>query len=115
MSLQMKGGQVKRYKQFTWYTAQAIIHHTCNGVVSLCRSLLRVLHSYVLLGTFSTDLLEKEFRIMHQGSGGTYSITVQQIIEKVNLFKASLLLSGNVNVDSFNIKSGHLCFNCIFL
>ena len=106
MTLQMKGGQGKRYKQFNLDTAQAI-HHTYNGIVRLCRSLLRVSHNYVLLGTFSTDPLEKEFGKLHQGSGGTYFITVQQIIEKVNISKSSLLLSANVNVDSFNIESGH--------
>ena len=58
MALQMKGGQGKRCKQFTWDTAQAI-HHTCNGIVSLCRSLLRVSHKYVLLGTSSADPLQK--------------------------------------------------------
>ena len=52
---------------------------------------------------------------MHQGSGGTCFITVQQIIENVNIYKASLLLSANVNVDSFNIEKGHSCFNCSFL
>ena len=40
---------------------------------------------------------------------------MQQIIEKVNISKASLLLSAKVNVDSFNIESGHSCFNCSFL
>ena len=114
MALQMKGGQGKRYKQFTRDAAQAI-HHTCNGIISLCRSLLRVSHNYVLLRIFSTDSLEKEFGKLRQGSGGTCFITVQQIIEKVNISKASLLLSANVNVDSFNIKSGHSCFNCSFL
>ena len=91
------------------------MHHTCNGTVSLCRSLLRVSHNYVLLGTFSPDPLEKEFGKLRQGSGGTYFITVQQIIEKVNISKASLLLSAKVNVDSFNTESGHSCFNCSFL
>ena len=42
-------------------------------------------------------------------------LTVQQIIEKVNISKPSLLLSANVNVDSFNIESRHSCFNFSFL
>ena len=58
IALQMKGGQGKRCKQFTRDTAQAI-HYTCNGIVSLCRSLLRFSHNYVLLGTSSTDPLQK--------------------------------------------------------
>ena len=114
MALQVKGGQEKRYKQFTGDTAQAI-HHTCNSIVSLCRCLLRLSHNYVLLRIFSTYPLEKEFGKLREGSGGTYFITVQRIIEKVNISKASLLLSANVNIDSFNIESGHSCFNCSFL
>lgn len=42
-------------------------------------------------------------------------MTVQQVIEKVNISKAFSLLSNNFNVDSFNIESGYLCFNCSFL
>ena len=42
-------------------------------------------------------------------------LTVQQIIEKVNISKPSLLLSANVNIDSFNIESRHSCFNFSFL
>ena len=114
MALQMKSGQGKRYKQFTRDTAQAI-HHTFNGIVSLCKSRLGVSKSYALLGTFSTDPLEKEFGKLRQGSGGTYFITVQRTIEKVNISKAFLLLSAYVNVDCFNTKSGHSCFNYSFL
>ena len=40
---------------------------------------------------------------------------MKQIIEKVTISKVSLLLSANVNVDSFNIESGHSCFNYSFL
>ena len=40
---------------------------------------------------------------------------MQQIIEKVNISKASLLLSANVNFDSVTVESGHPCFNCSFL
>ena len=60
MALHMEGCQGKRYKQFTRDNAQAI-YHKGNGIVSLCRYLIRVSHSYVFLGTFSTDPLEKEF------------------------------------------------------
>ena len=43
-----------------------------------------------MLGNFSTDPLEKEFSKLRQGSGGTYFITVQQILEKVNISEAKL-------------------------
>ena len=113
MTLRTKRGQRKRYKQFARATALAV-HHKCNGIVILCRYLLQVSHNCVLLGTFSTDLLKKEPGKLRQGSGRTYFITVQHIIEKMNISEASLLLSNKLNVDSFNIESGHLFFSCIF-
>ena len=48
-----------------------------------------------VLNKFSTDPLEKSFGKLRQGSGRIYFITVQQIIEKTNIQKASLLLSLN--------------------
>ena len=92
MALQMGGKQGKRQKQLTRDTAQAIFH-TCNGLVSLCRQLLSTSHQYVLFGQFSTDPLEKEFSKLRQGSGGTYFINVQQIVEKSNINRAKLLLA----------------------
>ena len=108
MTLQMKGGQRKRYKHFIRYIKLAI-HYTCNGIFSFFRSLCRISQNYVLLGTFLTDSLKKEVEKLHRGSGGKYFTTVQRIISK-----ASPLLSNNVNADSFKIKSGHLRFDCSF-
>ena len=76
MALNMAGSQCNYKKQLSQNTATAI-HHTCNGIVSLCRHLLATSHKYALLGQFSTDPLEKEFVKLHQGSGGTYFINVQ--------------------------------------
>ena len=59
-----------------------------------------------MLGNFITDFLEKEFFIFRQDSGGTYFIYVQQIIEKVNV-KQSLLQSLDVDLQKFNVESGH--------
>ncbi|XP_047122490.1 uncharacterized protein LOC124805977 [Hydra vulgaris] len=53
------------------------------------------------------DHLEKEYSILRQGSGGTYFLSVQQVIEKLK--HASLLLKLNVDIDNFNVKSGHQC------
>ena len=89
--------------------------HTYNGLVELSKHLLSVNHDYVLLGKFSTDPLEKQFGKLRQGSGGTYFITVQQIIEKVSIHKAKLLLRLNVDVDQFNVEPGHSCSKCGFL
>ena len=112
LALRMCGKQGKRVKQFTRDTGRCI-HHTCYGLVELCQTLLQRSHEYVLLGQFSTDPLEKQFGKLRQGSGGTYFISVQQIIEKVNISRASLVLSYNVNVDH-NEVAGHACSNCSY-
>ena len=67
-------------KKFFQNTVTAI-HHTCKGIVSLCQHLLATSHNYVLLGEFSTDLLEKEFGKLRQGSGSTYFINVNSIFK----------------------------------
>lgn len=111
MALEMAGPQGKRQKQLTRDTAKAL-HHTSNGLVSLCRHLLSTSHTYVLLGQFSTDPLEKEFSKLRQGSGGTYFINVQQIVEKTNINRSKLLLSLKADIDSE--EPGHSCSDCAF-
>ncbi|XP_047135436.2 uncharacterized protein LOC124812623 isoform X1 [Hydra vulgaris] len=110
----MAGKQGKRKKQLTCDTAQPI-YHTCNGVVELCRSLLNSSHQYVILSEFSTDPLEKEFSKLRQGSGGTYFITVQQVIEKLNISRAKLLLSLNNPAVDICFDTTHSYPNCGFL
>ena len=68
---------------------------------------------YVPLGKFTTDILEKYFGKLRQGSGGTYFITVQQIIEKVNIKRASLLLSLE-DISDLKGLEGHRCDACDF-
>lgn len=113
-ALQMAGKQGKRQKQLTRDTAKAI-YHTCNGLVALCRQLLSTSHQYVLLGQFSSDPLEKEFSKLRQGSGGTYFINVQQVVEKSNVNRAKLLLALKTDKSLFNAEdSGHFCTDCSF-
>ena len=69
----------KRYTKLTKDTATALAH-TCRGFVDLVTHLLSTTHDYVLLGIFTTDFLEKMFGKLRQGSGGSYFITVQQVI-----------------------------------
>ena len=72
-------------------------------------------HQYFILSEFSTDPLEKEFSKLRQGSEGTYFITVQQVIEKLNISRAKLLISlDNLAVD-FSVDTAHCCLNCGFL
>ena len=106
--------QRKRVKQLTRDTATALAH-TCRGVVDLCKYLLSTGFEYVLLGKFTTDYLEKEFGKLRQGSGGTYFITVQGVLEKVCIMKTKLLLNLGTDVDNFTVESGHSCARCGFL
>ena len=81
----MAGVQGKHVKQLSKDTAIAICH-TCYGLADLCRH----------LGKFTIDHLEKEFGKLRQGSGGTYFISVQQVIGSL-------------------VGSGHQCISCAYL
>ena len=111
MILKMAGPQGKRVKQLTKDTAVAV-WNTCYGLVDLCKHLLSSTHQYVLLGKFSTDGLEKDFSKFRQGSGGTYFISVQQVIEKLHIKMTSVLLSLEVDISQFTVAAGHLCDSC---
>ena len=103
----------KRIKTLTKDTATAL-HHTLNGLSDLAKHLLSTTHKYVMLGQQTTDPLEKEFGKLRQGSGGTYFITVQQILEKLDIKKARLLLKLNVNPADFRVDPGHSCDRCLY-
>ena len=111
MVFKMAGPKVKRIKQLSKDTATCM-HQTCYGLVDLYRYLLNTTQNYVLLGQFTSDHLEKEYSILHQGSGGIYFLSVQQVIKKLCIKHASLLLKLNVDIDNFNVKSGHQCALC---
>ena len=49
---------------------------------------------------------------LRQGTGGTYFLTVQQVIEKLNINKTKLLLKLNVNVSNLDVDPGHICDHC---
>nr|XP_047133002.1 uncharacterized protein LOC105847471 isoform X2 [Hydra vulgaris] len=112
MALRMTSNQGKRIKQLTHDTGYSI-NHTCKGIVELTKTLLKEKHKYVMLGKLTTDPLEKEFSKLRQGFGGTYFLSVQQIIEKFNISKTSLLLSYNINESTPD--AGHSCQFCGFL
>ena len=106
----------KRIKQVTRETTYNL-SHTCKGLVGLSTFLLNTdNHEYVALGNFTTDPLEKQFGKLRQGSGGTYFITVQQVLEKVSIYKSKLLLQLDGDaVSSINLEPGHPCSKCGFL
>ena len=88
------------------------MYQTCHGIVNLCKDLLSTSHTYICIGKFTSDFIEKEYSKLRQGSGGTYFITMHQILEKVNMKKTSLLLSLNAHVDTLDTPSGHQCSSC---
>ena len=114
MADKMKSPGNSRYKQLTTDTASAL-SHTCRGIVEMAKYLLSNTHDYVLLGQFTTDPLEKMFGKLRQGSGGTYFISVKQILEKLSIQKTKLLLQLDVDVDLINTESGHSCESCNYL
>ena len=78
----------------------------------MCKYLLKNNFIYVMLGEFSTDYIEKAFNKFRQGSGGTYFITVQNVVEKLNIEKAKLLLELKVDVSDYTIDIELLCQKC---
>ena len=81
--------------------------------MELTRHLFYTTHKYVVLGKFTTDKLEKAFSKLRQGSGGTYFITVQQILEKVNIQKTKLLLNCT-SMENLHTELGHMCLQCSY-
>ena len=62
-----------------------------------------------MFGLFTSDPIEKEFSKLVQGSGGTYFITVQQILEKVVIRNTKLLLQIGNEIDSLSCNSYSKC------
>ena len=91
----------KREKDLTKDTANAFAH-TCRGLIAISKYLLTHKdYEYVMLGKFTSDHIEKEFGKLRQGSGGTYFITVQQVLEKVAISKTKLMLQLDPNSEVF--------------
>ena len=69
----------------------------------------------MLLGDFTTDDLENKFGSLRQSSGGTYFITVQNVLEKLHIEKTRLLLHLNVDISELNVYAGHDCFQGLII
>ena len=80
-----------RVKQISHDTSSCF-YHTCHSLVSVTKLLLQRPHDFILLGQFSTDLLEKAFVKLCQGCGGTYFINSQQVLEKHSINMTKLML-----------------------
>ena len=61
------------------------LNRTLTRLISLIKLLLNYGFSKVLAGNFQSDRLEGEFRIYRQSSDGCYYISLQQIINSVQL------------------------------
>ena len=100
----------KRVQCLTPDTSKAFAH-TCRGLVDLSKTLLqREEQEYVMFGDYTTDELEGEFIDFRQGFGGADFITVQNIVEKVRIEHAKLLLQFGVEIP--DIAAGHKCYVC---
>ena len=111
MALKVSGKQGRRIKSLNRDTGTSI-WDTCYGLVEMCKYLLKNNFSYVMLGEFSTDYIEKALSKFRQGSGGTYFITVQNVVEKLSIEKAKLLLELKVDVSDYTIDNEHLSQKC---
>ena len=66
--------------------------HICREAVDLTRHLLASGNEYVMLGWFSTDPLEWAFGKLRQGSGGTYILSAQSVIEKIRIQRVKFVI-----------------------
>ena len=108
-----KSGKGKRSKQLTRDTSRSLVH-TLKGIVELCKEQLSTTHRYVMLGEYSNDPIERAYGKLRQGSGGTYFLSVQQVMEKLDINKTKLLLRLNVDVSNLDVNSGHECDKCVY-
>ena len=83
--------------------------------MELLKYLLAKSHSYALLGKFTTDPLERAFGKLREGSGATYFINIQQVLEKFNISKTKLMLRCNIDLPTFVAQDGYFCDKCTYL
>ena len=86
-----------------------------NGIVELTRQQLNTTHDYVMINEYCSDPIEKEYGKTREGMGGTYFITTQNCVEKLNINKTLVLLKLNVDVSNFDIDVGHQCEKCSYV
>ena len=95
------------------------IHQTFHGIPKLVEKLLvEKMFDFVSIKKFNTDPLEKYFSKIRQGAGGAYFLGVQQILEKLNIFKTKYFTRANKDADSYlnlNLPDWkHECEHCHF-
>ena len=113
-SVSMAASHRKLVRSLTKETSTAL-EHVCKALVELVKYLLAKSHSYVLLGKLTTDALKKAFGKLRLGSGGTYFITIQPVLENLNISKATLILRWDIDLSTFVAQEGHFYKKCSYL
>lgn len=111
MALSMKPKGKVRMRTFTHDTSKFLFHN-CFAFVELAKYLLNEGNEYVIFGWFTTDPIEKKFGKLRQGTGGVYYITVQNVVEKLNIDRAKLLLKYEDDVQLLKQECSHKCEHC---
>ena len=65
-----------------------------------------------MLGWFSTDPLERAFGKLRQGSGGTYFLSVQSVIEKIRIQEAKLSIQLKLDISNDSAGDQYECEFC---
>ena len=65
-----------------------------------------------MLGWFSTDPLERAFGKLRQGSGGTYFLSAQSVIEKIRIQRAKLSTQLKLDISNDSAGDEHECELC---
>ena len=69
-----------------------------------------------MLWEFSNDPIEREFGKLRQGTGGANFLSAQQMLEKLDIMKAKLLLKLNAaDAIRLNTEVGHSCSKCAYM
>lgn len=111
MAVKMKPKGSLRMKTFTHDTSKFLVHN-CHAFIELAKHLLNEGYEYVIFGWFSTDPIEKNFGKWRQGTGGIYFITVQNVLEKLNINRAKLLLNLDKDLRGVTEECFHQCEQC---
>ena len=86
--------------------------HICRGAVDLTRHLLASGNEYVMLGWFSTYPLKRAFGKLRQGSGETYFLSAQSVIEKIRIQPAKLSTQLKLGISNDSTGDEHECELC---
>ena len=86
----LKSSYTHRVRKLTSDTREAL-YLTINGIVIMSRMFLNENNfSYVLLGHFQSDIIEGEFGVFRQSSGGNYYISYEQVLSSLTLRRLKL-------------------------